>query len=247
MRFSYERGKEVIKGISLEVEPGSMIGLVGKSGAGKSTIVNLLCRFFETDSGEILIDGLPIREFRLADLRRQIGFVMQDPFLFRDSLLENIRYGCPEASFEQVARAAKTAHAHDFIVAKEFGYDTLVGEGGVNLSGGERQRIAIARAILHDPPILVLDEATSSVDSETEKAIQEALAKLVRGRTVIAIAHRLATLRNAGRLVVVEEGKISEMGSHEELMARNGIYATLVRTQTDLNRLRAEADVVAVE
>ena len=247
VRFSYERGKEVIRGISLEVEPGSMIGLVGKSGAGKSTIVNLLCRFFETDSGEILIDGRSIRDFRLADLRRQIGFVMQDSFLFRDSLLENIRYGCPEADFEQVARAAKAASAHGFIVAKEFGYDTLVGEGGVNLSGGERQRIAIARAILSDPPILVLDEATSSVDSETEKAIQEALARLVRGRTVIAIAHRLATLRNADRLVVVEEGRISEMGRHEELMTRNGVYAALVRTQTDLNRLRAEADVVAME
>ena len=243
VHFSYERGKEVIKGINLDIEPGEMVGLVGKSGAGKSTIINLLCRFFDVDSGEIRIDGVPIRDMRLLDLRRQIGIVMQEPFLFRASLLENIRYGYPDADFEQVVRAAKAAHAHDFIIDKEFGYDTIVGEGGVTLSGGERQRIAIARAILHDPPILILDEATSSVDSETEKAIQTAIAELIRNRTVIAIAHRLATLRNANRLVVIEEGKVAETGTHDELMARNGIYANLVRTQTELNRLRADASI----
>ncbi len=241
--FSYERGKEVIKGISLDIRPGEMIGLVGKSGAGKSTIINLLCRFFDVDSGEIRIDSNPVKELRLLDLRRQIGIVMQDPFLFRASLLENIRYGHPEATFADVVKAAKAAHAHDFIVDKEFGYDTIVGEGGITLSGGERQRIAIARAILHNPPILILDEATSSVDSETEKAIQEAIAELIRDRTVIAIAHRLATLRNATRLVVVEEGRIAEIGSHNELMQKNGIYAGLVRTQTELNKLRAEVNV----
>ncbi len=242
VHFSYERGKEVIKGISLEVRPGEMIGLVGKSGAGKSTIINLLCRFFDVDSGEIRIDGIPIKEMRLIDLRRQIGIVMQEPFLFRASLLDNIRYGYPEASFQDVVRAAKAAHAHDFIIDKEFGYDTMVGEGGITLSGGEKQRIAIARAILHNPPILILDEATSSVDSETEKAIQEAIADLIRDRTVIAIAHRLATLRNARRLVVIEEGKVAETGSHDELIVHNGIYANLVRTQTELNKLRAESE-----
>ncbi len=240
VHFSYERGKEVIKGIDLDIKPGEMVGLVGKSGAGKSTIINLLCRFFDVDSGEIRIDGKPIPDMEMRELRRQIGIVMQEPFLFRSSLLENIRYGHPEASFDQVVRAAKAAHAHDFIVDKEFGYDTIVGEGGITLSGGERQRIAIARSILHDPPILILDEATSSVDSETEKAIQEAIASLIKNRTVIAIAHRLATLRNATRLVVIEEGKVAETGTHDELMAEGGIYANLVRTQTELNQLRAE-------
>ncbi len=243
VHFSYERGKEVIKGISLNISPGEMVGLVGRSGAGKSTIINLLCRFFDVDSGEIRIDDRPLKDMRLLDLRRQIGIVMQEPFLFRASLMDNIRYGHPDADFAAVVHAAKAAHAHDFIIDKEFGYDTLVGEGGITLSGGERQRIAIARAILHNPPILILDEATSSVDSETEKAIQDAIADLIRSRTVVAIAHRLATLRNATRLVVVDEGKIAEIGSHDELIAKGGIYANLVKTQTELNKLRAEVSM----
>jgi len=239
VHFSYERGKEIIKGISLAIRPGEMVGLVGRSGAGKSTIINLLCRFYDVDSGRIAIDGHPIDRIRLRDLRGQIGIVMQEPFLFRASILENIRYGSPDRSFEDVARAARAANAHEFIVDKEHGYDTIIGEGGAALSGGEKQRVAIARAILHDPPILILDEATSSVDSETEKAIQQAIGRLVADRTTIAIAHRLATLRNADRLVVVDEGRIAEVGTHDQLVAAGGLYAELVRTQAELSKLRA--------
>jgi ATP-binding cassette, subfamily B, bacterial len=243
VRFSYDRGKEVIKGISIDVKPGEMIGLVGKSGAGKSTIINLVSRFYDVDSGMITIDGHPIKKLKLQEFRRQLGIVPQDPFLFNASVLENIRYGRPLASFEDVVRAARAANAHDFIVDKEDGYDTIIGEKGTMLSGGEKQRIAIARAILHNPPILILDEATSAVDSETEKAIQDAIAFLIRGRTTIAIAHRLATLRNANRLIVIEDGKIAEQGTHDELLASEGVYAKLVKIQTDINRITSESVV----
>jgi len=240
VHFSYERGKEIIKGIDLHIRPGEMIGLVGKSGAGKSTIINLICRFYDVDAGTVRIDGHPIHKLRLADLRSQIGIVMQEPFLFRSSIIENIRYGSPGTDFQDIVRSAKAANAHAFIVEKEYGYDTVIGEGGVQLSVGEKQRIAIARAILHDPPILILDEATSSVDSETEKAIQQATENLVKDRTTIAIAHRLATLRNADRLIVVDDGKIVEVGTHDELIVANGIYASLVETQAALSRLRGK-------
>ena len=229
--FGYDPGKPVLRGINLEVAPGEMIGLVGKSGVGKSTFINLICRFYDVNRGRLEIDGEDIRNIRLEDLRGQIGMVHQEPTLFNVTIAENIRYGKPEATFDEVIRAAIAAEAHEFIVAKPDGYDTKVGERGGKLSGGEKQRIAIARAILHDPKILILDEATSSLDTPTEKKIQIAIARLVKGRTTFAIAHRLSTLRNADRLVVLDEGKIAEVGTHAELMARKSIFYKLVHTQ----------------
>ena len=229
--FGYDPGKPVLKGIDLEVAPGEMIGLVGKSGVGKSTFINLICRFYDVSRGRLDVDGEDIRDIRLEDLRSQIGMVHQEPTLFNVTIAENIRYGKPDATFDEVIRAAIAAEAHEFIVGKPDGYDTKVGEHGGKLSGGEKQRIAIARAILHDPKILILDEATSSLDTPTEKKIQIAIARLVKGRTTFAIAHRLSTLRNADRLVVLDDGKIAEVGSHAELMARRGIFYKLVHTQ----------------
>jgi ATP-binding cassette subfamily B protein len=241
VHFSYQRGKEVLKGLDFAVKGGEMVGLVGRSGAGKSTIINLVCRFFETDSGHLTIGDQRLDEISLESWRRSIGIVMQEPFLFNGTIMDNIRYGRPEADFSEVVRAAKAAHAHAFICDKEDGYDSMVGEGGIKLSGGQKQRIAIARAILTDPPVLILDEATSSVDSETEQAIQAAIDELVKGRTTIAIAHRLATLRNADRLLVIDDGRIVESGSHDELMAlEDGHFAKLVTLQNEINTLRSK-------
>ena len=223
--------RAVIKDLNLVIQPGEMIGLVGHSGSGKSTLVNLLCRFYDVTEGSISIDGVNIRSLPISEYRRNIGLVLQEPFLFFGSIAENIAYGKPEATRAEIVSAARAAHAHEFILRLPHGYDSLVGERGHGLSGGERQRISIARALLIDPRILILDEATASVDTETEKEIQKALDNLVHGRTTIAIAHRLSTLHKANRLVVLDQGQVVEIGNHDELMAKEGAYYRLYQAQ----------------
>jgi ATP-binding cassette, subfamily B, bacterial len=236
--FAYDGGRDVVRGMTFEVHAGEMIGLVGPSGGGKTTIANLVARFHDPQRGSVRVDGVDLREIDTGHYRRQVGMVLQDPHLFHGTVADNIRYGLPNAETEQVVAAAQAANAHDFICRLPHGYDTIVGERGQNLSGGERQRVSIARAILSNPRILILDEATSSVDTETEAKIQQAMDRLVFGRTVIAIAHRLSTLRRASRLLVVENGRITESGTHAELIAKPAsTYRRLYMMQRDVQHV----------
>jgi ABC-type multidrug transport system fused ATPase/permease subunit len=229
--FRYGTGDKVLHDIAFEMAPGEMVALVGPSGAGKTSIANLICRFYDPNKGQITVDGQDLRRIKLSSLRQQVAVVLQDSFLFNNSVLENLLYGKPDADRDEIMGAAKAANAHDFIVQLPEGYDTEIGERGVKLSGGQKQRLALARAILADPRILILDEATSSVDAEAEFLIQQALERVLEGRTSLVIAHRLSTVRNADKIIVLDQGRIVEIGKHDELLARDGLYGQLYRRQ----------------
>jgi ATP-binding cassette subfamily B protein len=236
--FSYDGENNALDGVSFQVKAGQMIGLSGPSGAGKTTLINLLARFYDVTEGSIVVDGHDVRDVKMRSLRDQIGVVLQDPFLFHGSVADNIAYSKPRASRAEVVAAAKAANAHDFIMKFPDGYDAMVGERGTGLSGGERQRISIARAILKNPRILILDEATSSVDTETESLIQAAVERLIEGRTTFAIAHRLSTLRKADKLIILDRGEIVEQGTHNELLDNNRLYKRLVDLQSELSKIK---------
>lgn len=227
VNFSYEKGKQILRGINIDIKKGQTVAFVGSSGSGKSTIANLVLRFYDVDNGEILVDGINIKDLKLSSLRDKIGVVSQDVFLFNDTIKYNISYGKMDATDEEIETVAKAANAHKFISKMPKGYNTLIGERGMKLSGGEKQRIAIARAMLKNPPILVLDEATSALDSESEKLVQEAIETLMKNRTVILIAHRLSTVINADKIVVIDKGCVAEVGKHQELIDKGGIYSKL--------------------
>jgi ABC-type multidrug transport system fused ATPase/permease subunit len=231
--FGYDPANPILTDLSLKIKPGQFVGIVGPTGSGKSTVVSLIPRFYDVQSGTLHIDGQDVRKYKLKHLRDQIGYVLQDTVLFRGTILENIAFGRPSATKDEVIAATKLANAHDFIMAMPLGYDTPVGDRGATLSGGQRQRIGIARVMVRNSPILLLDEPTAALDSESEKLVIDALAKLMKGKTVIAIAHRLSTIRDADQIVVIKGGVVAESGTHDELMARNGLYAELHRTQFD--------------
>ncbi len=240
VNFSFDRAKKTLSDINLTIEPGDIVGIVGTTGSGKSTLINLFLRFYDNYEGEILLDGVNIKDIDLSYFRSRIGYVQQEPMMFSDTIFNNIAYGVPDAHIEQVINAADIANAHDFIILQPDGYDAMLGERGVGLSGGERQRISIARAVLKNPSILVFDEATASVDSETENQIQEAIERLISGRTTLMIAHRLSTLRKANKIVVVDKGRIIECGTHDELMAKKGKFYRLIQIQSMSEEVRKQ-------
>ena len=239
--FGYEADNPILTDLNLKIKPGQFVGIVGPTGAGKSTVVSLIPRFYDVQSGTVHIDGHDVRDYKLKPLRDQIGYVLQDTVLFRGTILENIAFGRPDATKDEIIAAAKLANAHDFIMAMPNGYDTLVGDRGSTLSGGQRQRIGIARVMVRNSPILLLDEPTAALDSESEKLVIDALEKLMKGKTVIAIAHRLSTIRDADQIVVIAGGVVAESGTHDELMAKNGLYADLHRTQFDAGSDKVES------
>jgi len=232
VNFAFERAKKTLSDVSFTIEPGDIVGIVGTTGAGKSTLINLLMRYYDHYDGEILVDDINIRDIDMTFYRSELGYVQQEPMMFHDTIYQNIAYGCEDATPEEVIHAADVANAHNFICRLPDGYDTVLGERGVGLSGGERQRLSIARAVLKNPSILLFDEATASVDSETEHQIQEAIEQMIQGRTTLMVAHRLSTLRKANKIIVVDRGKILEMGTPEELMALKGKYYKLIQIQT---------------
>ena len=241
--FSFDRTKKVLDDVTFTINPGEVVGIVGTTGSGKSTLVNLLMRFYDGYSGEILVDGHNIKNFNLAGYRSQIGYVQQEPQMFSDTIFNNIAYSVPGSTVEDVMAAADTANAHGFICRQPDGYDTMLGERGIGVSGGEKQRLSIARAVLMRPSMLIFDEATAAVDSETEHLIQDAIDKLIEGKTTLMIAHRLSTLRRANRILVVDNGHIIENGSPEELMELKGKYYKLVQIQSmaaESERMRQE-------
>lgn len=247
VNFSFDRAKKVLSDINLTIEPGEIVGIVGTTGSGKSTMINLLMRFYDHYEGEILLDGHNIRDIDMQYYRSLIGYVQQEPMMFSDTIYNNISYGVPDAHVEQVIAAAEIANAHEFIVRQPDGYDSMLGERGVGLSGGEKQRLSIARAVLTNPSLLIFDEATAAVDSETENQIQEAIDRLISGRTTLMIAHRLSTLRKANRIIVVDQGRIIENGSHDELMALKGKYYRLIKIQSMSDQLRRDKETENLE